>query len=264
MRQLYLFIFAGLSLLSSPAKPVAPQRQEILVAAAADLKFAMDSLVKIFSAGSGDVTVKLVYGSSGNFFEQISNDAPFDLFFSADLEYPQKLEQQHKTLSAINTYGTGQIVLWSNKLDPATEGMNTLLLPSVTRIAVANPAHAPYGRRAEESLKYYKLYDKVREKLVTGENISQTAQFASTGAADVGIIALSLALSPQLQKEGKYWLVPEASHQPLKQGYVLLQHAKGNEGAKKFATFIASAKAQAILTYFGFSQPFEAHNVNHL
>jgi len=99
---------------------------------------------------------------------------------------------------------------------------------------------------------------------VTGENISQTAQFASTGAADVGIIALSLALSPQLQKEGKYWLVPEASHQPLKQGYVLLQHAKGNEGAKKFATFIASAKAQAILTYFGFSQPSEAHNVNHL
>lgn len=271
MRQLYLFIFAGLSLLSSPAKPVAPQRQEILVAAAADLKFAMDSLVKIFSAGSGDVTgrshditVKVIYGSSGNFFEQISNDAPFDLFFSADLEYPQKLEQQHKTLSAINTYGTGQIVLWSSKLDPAREGMNTLLLPSVTRIAVANPAHAPYGRRAEESLKYYKLYDKVREKLVTGENISQTAQFASTGAADVGIIALSLALSPQLQKEGKYWLVPEASHQPLKQGYVLLQHAKGNEGAKKFATFIASAKAQAILTYFGFSQPSEAHNVNHL
>ena len=89
MRQLYLFIFAGLSLLSSPAKPVAPQRQEILVAAAADLKFAMDSLVKIFSAGSGDVTVKLVYGSSGNFFEQISNDAPFDLFFSADLNIPR-------------------------------------------------------------------------------------------------------------------------------------------------------------------------------
>ena len=234
-----------------PAGP-APRRQEVLVAAAADLKFAMDSLVKSFSAGSGNVTVKLVYGSSGNFFEQISNDAPFDLFFSADLEYPQKLEQQHKTLSPIKTYGTGQIVLWSSRLDPAKEGMNTLLLPSVTRIAVANPAHAPYGRRAEESLKYYKLYDKVREKLVIGENISQTAQFVSTGAADIGMIALSLAVSPQLQKEGKYWLIPEASHRPLKQGYVLLQHARGNEGAQKFATFIESAKARAILEHFGF------------
>jgi molybdate transport system substrate-binding protein len=224
------------------------------VAAASDLKFAMDSLVKVFSMQTSDVTVKLVYGSSGNFFEQISNDAPFDLFFSADLEYPRKLEQQHMTLSAIKLYGTGQIVLWSNKLDPSKEGMSSLLLPTVTRIAIANPAHAPYGRRAEESLKYYKLYDKVRGKLVIGENISQTAQFASTGAADIGIIALSLALSPQLQKEGKYWLIPEASHQPLKQGYVLLRHAKGNEGAQKFAAFIASATARAILEYFGFGK----------
>lgn len=254
MKQLYLLLFisAGIPLLSlTPTKP-ALQRKEVLVAAAADLKFAMDSLVKVFSNASGDVAVKLVYGSSGNFFEQISNEAPFDLFFSADLDYPQKLEQQHKTLSAIQTYGTGQIVLWSNKLDPAKEGMNILLLPSVTRIAVANPAHAPYGRRAEESLKYYKLYDKVRQKLVIGENISQTAQFVSTGAADIGIIALSLALSPQLQKEGKYWLIPETSHQPLRQGYVLLQHAKGNDGVQKFATFIASAKARAILEHFGF------------
>lgn len=255
MKQLYLLLLmgAGIPLLSlAPAKPTTVQRKEVLVAAAADLKFAMDSLVKVFSSASADVAVKLVYGSSGNFFEQISNDAPFDLFFSADVDYPQKLEQQHKALSTVQTYGTGQIVLWSNKLDPTKEGMNTLLLPSVTRIAVANPAHAPYGRRAEESLKYYKLYDKVRQKLVTGENISQTAQFVSTGAADIGIIALSLALSPQLQKEGKYWLIPETSHQPLRQGYVLLQHAKGNEGVQKFATFIASAKARAILEHFGF------------
>lgn len=255
MKQLYLLLLmgAGIPLLSlAPVKPTTVQRKEVLVAAAADLKFAMDSLVKVFSSASADVAVKLVYGSSGNFFEQISNDAPFDLFFSADVDYPQKLEQQHKALSTVQTYGTGQIVLWSNKLDPTKEGMNTLLLPSVTRIAVANPAHAPYGRRAEESLKYYKLYDKVRQKLVTGENISQTAQFVSTGAADIGIIALSLALSPQLQKEGKYWLIPETSHQPLRQGYVLLQHAKGNEGVQKFATFIASAKARAILEHFGF------------
>jgi molybdate transport system substrate-binding protein len=225
----------------------------VLVAAAADLKFAMDSLVKAFPAGN-DISIKLVYGSSGNFYEQISNDAPFDIFFSADLGYPQKLEQQHKTLTPIKPYGTGQLVLWSKKLDPSKERMNTLLLPSVTHIAIANPAHAPYGQRAEESLKHYQLYDKVREKLVMGENISQTAQFASTGAADVGIIALSLALSPQLQKEGKYWLIPPATHQPLRQGFVLLQHAKDNDGAKKFAAFIESARARAILKYFGFGE----------
>src|SRR5882762_4513816 len=177
----FLFSCLGLSLLSSfcplsPDPPPAQPRQEVLVAAASDLKFAMDSLVKVFSGINNGITISPVYGSSGNFFEQISNDAPFDLFFSADLEYPQKLEQLHKTISAIKPYGTGQIVLWSSKLDPSKEGMNSLLLPSVTRIAIANPAHAPYGRRAEESLKYYKLYDKVREKLVIGENISQTAQ----------------------------------------------------------------------------------------
>jgi molybdate transport system substrate-binding protein len=257
MRRFHLFLsiclilvlltsFSGVSPVTAP--------KDVLVAAASDLKFAMDSLIKAFSGQERDILIKPIYGSSGNFFEQISNEAPFDLFFSADLDYPQKLEQQHKTLSEIKPYGTGQIVLWSSKLDPSKEGMNTLLLPSVTRIAIANPAHAPYGRRAEESLNYYKLYDKVKEKLVIGENISQTAQFASTGAADIGIIALSLALSPQLQKEGKYWLIPEASHLPLKQAYVLLQHAKDNEGAQKFSAFVGSAKGCAILEYFGFGK----------
>ncbi|HEY4209092.1 MAG TPA: molybdate ABC transporter substrate-binding protein [Puia sp.] len=235
-------------------QPAATSTQEVLIAAAADLQFAMDSVSKAFSSGENDISIKLVYGSSGHFYEQIINDAPFDIFFSADLGYPEKLEQQHKTLSPVKPYGTGQLVLWSKKLDPSREGMNSLLLSSVTHIAIANPAHAPYGQRAEESLKHYQLYDKVREKLVIGENISQTAQFASTGAADIGIIALSLALSPQLQTEGKYWLIPPDTHQPLKQGFVLLQHAKGNEGANKFAAFIGSAKARAILKYFGFDE----------
>lgn len=264
MSRFFSFLCCCLSLALLSASPPRPNAlvtdphtaplQEVLVAAAADLKFAMDSLVKAFSASSNDISIKLVYGSSGNFYEQISNDAPFDIFFSADLGYPQKLEQQHMTLAPIVPYGTGQLVLWSKNLDPSKEGMNTLLLSSVTHIAIANPAHAPYGQRAEESLKHYQLYDKVREKLVIGENISQAAQFASTGAADVGIIALSLALSPQLQKEGKYWLIPPATHQALKQGFVLLQHAKGNEGAEKFAAFIGSARARAILKYFGFGE----------
>ncbi|HXB93115.1 MAG TPA: molybdate ABC transporter substrate-binding protein [Puia sp.] len=229
---------------------------EVLIAAAADLKFAMDSLVSVFSKENPTVHIKVTYGSSGNFFQQISNDAPFDLFFSADVDYPRGLEQQHKTLSEVQTYGTGQLVLWSNKLDPNTEGINCLLDHAVTKIAIANPAHAPYGKRAEESLHFYKVYDKIKDKLVVGENIAQAAQWASTGAADIGIIALSLALSPTMQQQGgKYWLIPASSHQPLQQGYVLLPHAKGNAGAAGFADFFHSVKAASILQGYGFGKP---------
>jgi molybdate transport system substrate-binding protein len=228
---------------------------EVLIAAAADLKFAMDSLVAAFSRDNPSITVKVVYGSSGNFYEQISNGAPFDLFFSADLDYARRLYQQHKTLSDVKPYGTGQLVLWSKKLDPAAAGINTLLSSAVTKIAIANPAHAPYGKRAEETLQYYHLYDQVKDKLVFGENIAQAAQYAGSGAADVGIIALSLALSPAMQQEGgKYWLIPAAAHQPLQQGYVLLPHAKGNTGASAFAGFFSSAKAAAVLQHFGFEK----------
>jgi molybdate transport system substrate-binding protein len=239
---------------SIPATSTPPS--EVLVAAAADLKFAMDSLVAIFSGDNPSVTVKVVYGSSGNFFEQINNGAPFDLFFSADIDFPRRLQQQHKTLTEVTPYGTGQLVLWSKRLDPATAGINTLLDPAVAKIAIANPAHAPYGKRAEETLRYYKMYDKIKDKLVLGENIAQTAQFATSGAADIGIIALSLALSPAMQKEGgRYWLIPSASHQPLQQAFVLLPHAKDREGASAFATFFQSQKAAAILQGYGFGKP---------
>jgi len=216
----------------------------------------MDSVVAVFSRQNPNITLKVVYGSSGNFFQQISNSAPFDLFFSADIDYPRQLQQQHKTLSDVKLYGNGQLVLWSKTLDPNAEKMNTLLNSSIKKIAIANPAHAPYGKKAEESLRYYQLYDKIKDKLVIGENIAQTAQYAQSGAADIGIIALSLALSPTMQQTGgKYWLIPAASHQPLQQGYVLLPHAKDNTGAEKFAMFFNSPNATAILKNFGFGQP---------
>ena len=238
-----------------PAHPVstAPPQKEVLVAVAADLKFAMDSLITVFSKETPGITVKAVYGSSGNFYEQITNEAPFDMFFSADLDYPRKLQEQNLTLAPPILYGTGQIVLWSKKTDPVTAKMNTLLQATITKIAIANPAHAPYGKRAQESLQYYKLYDQIKDKLVLGENISQTAQFVKSGAADIGIIALSLALSPAMQQEGgKYWLIPAETHQPLQQAYVLLQHARGNTGAATFAAFISSPKAKSVMSYFGF------------
>lgn len=243
--------------MQTPAEHPQPAKAgtEVLVAAAADLRFAMDSLVVIFSRNNPDIAVKVTYGSSGNFFEQIKNGAPFDLYFSADIDYPRQLKEQNKTLGAVHVYGTGQLVLWSKTIDPAKQRMNTLLDRGVTKIAVANPAHAPYGKRAEEALHYYNLYDKVRDKLVMGENIAQAAQYAQAGVAEVGIIALSLALSPTMQGAGgKYWLIPAAAHQPLLQGFALLPHAQGNTGAEKFAAFCKSPTASATLRRFGFGE----------
>ena len=232
------------------------QQQDVVVAAAADLKFAMDSLVMVFSKSHPDIHLKVVYGSSGNFFQQISNNAPFDCYFSADIDYPKQLKEKGLTLSDIHQYGTGQLVLWSRILDPTVEKMNCLLDAAVKKIAIANPAHAPYGKRAEEAIRHYGLYDRIKDKLVMGENIAQTAQYAQSGAADVGIIALSLALSPAMQQAGgKFWLIPADAHQPLEQGCVLLPHAKGNTGAAQFMTYVTTPEAKTILKSFGFSQP---------
>jgi molybdate transport system substrate-binding protein len=264
-------ILSTMAILLMAAKPLSPSASaerphqagrpattdnEVLVAAAADLRFAMDSLIAQFSRENPGITVKVTYGSSGNFFEQIRNGAPFDLFFSADVDYPRQLKEQNKTLSEVHVYGTGQLVLWSKTLDPAKQQMNTLLDPSVTRIAIANPAHAPYGKRAEETLQYYHLYDKVKDRLVIGENIAQTAQYAQTGAAQVGFIALSLALSPTMtQTGGKYWLIPAGAHQPLLQGFVLLSHAQGNDGALRFAKYCTTETTKTTLRRFGFGEP---------
>ncbi|HTR28886.1 MAG TPA: molybdate ABC transporter substrate-binding protein [Puia sp.] len=255
MRTAIRIIQLGLLTMTMPFTSRA-QHQEVVVAAAADLKFAMDSLVAIFSKQTPDVTLKVVYGSSGNFFQQISNNAPFDLFFSADIDYPKQLKEKGLTISDIHLYGTGQLVLWSKIVDPAVDKMNTLLGDAVKKIAIANPAHAPYGKRAEESLRHYAIYDKIKDKLVMGENIAQTAQYAQSGAADVGIIALSLALSPAMQQAGgKYWLIPAESHQPLEQGFVLLPHAKDNAGATRFLNYMTTSEARAVLKSFGFSRP---------
>jgi molybdate transport system substrate-binding protein len=230
----------------------APQ-PKVLIAAAADLRYAMDSLVTAYKQQHPGSDVEVIYGSSGNFYEQILNGAPFDLFFSADLDYVERLKTAGKLSGSIIPYGRGKLVLWSLHLDPTAKGIQTLTNPGIEKIAIANPAHAPYGKRAVEVLQHYGLYDQLKDKLVMGENISQTAQFASTGAADIGLIALSLALSPALQKTGgKYWLIPEDSHSPLEQGYALLAHSTGNGEVPVFSSYIQSSAAKAVLAHFGF------------
>jgi molybdate transport system substrate-binding protein len=232
------------------------QHQKVLIAAAADLRYAMDTLVAVYKQAHPASDVQVVYGSSGNFYEQIRNGAPFDLFFSADRNYPDQLQTQGKVLGTVTDYGIGRLVLWSLKLDPSVLGIHTLEAPSVSKIAIANPDHAPYGKRAVESLRYYGIYDKVSPRLVIGENISQAAQFAMSGSADAGLIALALALSPPMrQTGGKYWLIPDGSHGRLEQGYALLTHAGGNDDARDFQAFIRSAPARTILNRFGFNNP---------
>ena len=165
------------------------------------------------------------------------------------------LKKSGVTASDVYTYGVGRIVIWSQLMDPKNDVENFLLNPRIRKIAIANPQHAPYGRRAEEALKHFDVYDRVKHKLVYGENISQTAQFVTAGAADAGIIALSLALSPTMKKlNGYYYIIPENAHKPLKQGFVVLKSAEHNSLAYDFKNFMLGSAAATILSNFGFTK----------
>jgi molybdate transport system substrate-binding protein len=230
--------------------------QTIRITAAADLRYALAEVVENYKKSNPDVKIDVAYGSSGNAFTQICNNAPFDIYFSADISYPQKLKDLGLTISEPKLYAIGRIVLWSNSID-VSKGPEILTGKSITKVAIANPEHAPYGKRAEESLKYYKLYDQVKPKLILGENVSQAAQFITTGNAEAGIIALSLALSPSLREKGSYFLIDNSSHQPLEQAYVILKQAQGNQAVHKFAEYVSTAPARNVLKKYGFVLPGE-------
>lgn len=240
---------------SSPGTDQAAAPTVVRVAAASDLRYAMDSLVRVYARQQPDVRVEVTYGSSGKFYEQIRRGAPFEVLFSADSNYPTRLQADGLTAAPPVLYATGRLVLWSKKLDPATQGIRSLLDPRIQKIAIANPAHAPYGERAAEALRYYTLYDQVKPRLVLGENIAQTANFAASGAADAGILALSLALSPELQSRGRYWLIPQAAYSPLTQSFVVLKGNGPHPAATRFAGFMASEPARAVLRTYGFTLP---------
>ncbi len=248
-------IFLMIALLNSVAAVHAAAPPTVVVAAASDFQFALDSILVNFKKANQGIQVKTVYGSSGKLTEQISNDAPFDLFFSADISYPKKLRETGFAISEPSVYGVGSIVIWSNQLDPSQDKMNSLVHPSIHKISIADPSHAPYGQRADECMRFYKIYDQVKDKLVFGENISQAAQYITSGAADIGIIALSLALSPAMQQTGgKYYVIPQESYSKLEQAFVLLKHSQGNMAATALAGYIASPASAAIIRHFGFRE----------
>jgi len=235
----------------------AQERKVVRVASAADLKFAMEELSKEFESKTG-TRVEMTIGSSGNFFAQIESGAPFDLFFSADMDYPNKLKGSGFTEpGTLFEYALGQIVIWTpanSPVDVGQNGWNPLLDARIQKIAIANPALAPYGRAAVSALQKAGIYEKVKTKLVYGENISQAVQFVQSGNAQAGIIAHSLALSPRM-KDGKMWEIPTDMHPPIEQGAVVLKNSKNRAVALEFLNFVKSAAGKAILEKHGFAIP---------
>jgi len=233
------------------------QERELRVAAAADLKFAMAELSKEFENKTG-VKTDVTSGSSGNFFAQIQGGAPFDLFFSADIRYPEKLEAAGLTEPrTMLEYAVGRIVIWAPATitgDVRRKGWDTLLDARVQKIAIANPAHAPYGKAAVSALQKAGIYERVKAKLVYGENISQAAQFVQSGNAQRGIIARSLALSPGM-KDGQIWEIPAEMYPPIRQAAIVLKNAKNKHAARAFLDFVKSAAGRAILEKHGFAVP---------
>jgi len=231
--------------------------QEITVAAAADLQSAMQAIAGQFQEDSGKA-VKVIYGSSGNFFQQIQNGAPFDIFFSANLEYAKKLEAAGLTDSgSYYQYARGKIVVWvrnDSKIN-LDSGLRALLDPSVNKIAIANPLHAPYGQAAVAAMKKEGVYEKARDKIVRGDNISQTASFVISGSADIGVVALSLAISPNMKGSGRYAEVPASEYPPIEQACVILKSSKNEETARQFLSFVKTARATKILKRYGFDVP---------
>jgi molybdate transport system substrate-binding protein len=231
------------------------QAGQIHIAAAADLRFAMDEIVALFTKSHPGNRIEVSYGSSGKFFAQIRNGAPFDLFFSADSELPEKLVQEGLAIPEVEPYALGRIVLWRPGSDAQPLTLANLPREENRRIAIANPKHAPYGMRAVEALKAAQVWDAVESRLVFGENIAQAAQFVQTGNADIGIIALSLALAPAFAGKGNYTLIPADLHQPLRQGFVILKHGEDKALAKAFAAYFGNPEVRQIMSRYGFSLP---------
>jgi len=226
---------------------------DINVAAASDLNFALKEIIQQFEHETGN-KVRLTLGSSGNFYAQIANGAPFDVFLSADVNYPKQLEKEGLAVPGSTfVYGLGAISLWAPKtsaLNIDRLGINALVDPSVKKIAIANPEHAPYGRAAVAAMQNAKIYDRVKNKLVLGENVSQAAQFVQSGAADIGIIALSISASEPMMRTGNYWPIPPNLYPPIQQGAVLMK--RGGPGAKTFHEWLRGPESIKVFAKFGF------------
>ncbi len=239
--------------------------KDIKVAGAADLTAALEKLAPAFEKQSG-IHLTLSLGSSGNFYAQIQNGAPFDVFLSADQSYPEKLEQAGQAEpGSVTPYARGRLVIWVRNDSPLefavnsqqvlSEKLEALLSDKVRKIAIANPDHAPYGRAAVAALQHFGIYDRVKSKLVLGENVSQTAQFAQSGNADVAFIALAQALSETMKRDGHWVALPRDSYPYIEQAGMVVRRSRNKPEALRFLDFMRSPEGQSILREFGFETP---------
>jgi molybdate transport system substrate-binding protein len=239
-----------------------PVAGEITVAAAADLNLALSEIAATYQKQTGN-TVRLSFGSSGNLFNQVQNGAPFDVFFSADVDYPNKLiEAGLAERTSLYRYARGRLVLWlptSSSLDVERRGMEVLLDPSVKKIAIANPQHAPYGRAAVAALRHFGIYDNIADRLVLGENVSQAAQFVESGNAQAGIVALSHALAAAMKDKGRYWEIPADAYPVLEQAAVIVSRSANKKEAAAFLEYLKLPEATQVLRRHGFSLPEGKH-----
>jgi len=255
-RLLAVLLSLALSVGAAPAAAQAPA-----IAAAADLTFALTELADLFKAATGR-EVRIAFGSSGNFTQQIENGAPFELFLSADESYIERLAAKRLTRDAGVLYAIGRIVLFvpkgsALKSDPALSDLRAALGDGrLKRFAIANPEHAPYGRAAREALQAAGLWEAIQPALVLGENAAQATQFATSGSAQGGIIPLSLATAPEVARLGTVALLPDTTHQPLRQRMALLPRA--GPVAAEFYAWLQTKPARAVFVRYGFVLPGEA------
>ena len=231
------------------------------IAAASDLKFALDEIAVTFKKQTGK-SVRITYGSSGNFYQQISQSAPFEIFMSADEDLIFKLADKNLTVDQGALYATGRIVLFAPKNsalkvdDKMADLRRALADGRLKKFAIANPAHAPYGRAAMEALKRADLWRQIEPKLVLGENVSQAAQFALSGSTEGAIFAYSLALAPVIGNAGNYVLIPESMHAPLRQRMALTN--KASDTAREFYAYMQAGAARDVFKRYGFVLPTES------
>jgi len=245
MKKITIFLLLALFSISMRA-------QTVKVAAAANLRYVFEEIKDSYMKLNPKATVTANYGSTGALFQQITNGADFNVFMAADDEVPVKLKNQGLAASEVKVYAYGKLVLWSNTLD-VSKGMEILTDPSVKRIAIAKPELAPYGDRAIECLKSSGLYDKVKDKIVYADNISQTAQFAQTGNAEVGFLAYALTMTPEMK--GSVYMIDSKSYKPVAQAMVIVKGWKANPEATKLMNYVLSAACRPIFEKYGYLVP---------
>lgn len=234
--------------------------QKVNVAAAANLRYVLEQIKTAYIKKYPHAKVNLTFGSSGTLVQQITNGAAFDFFMAADNEFPVKLKDKGLTVGPISNYAYGKLALYSTSQPVDKKGLESLKYADIKKIAIANPETAPYGERAVELLKSLKLYDGLKSKIVIAENISAAAQYAFTGNTELGFVALSLALAPDMDGKGNYYIVPAKYYKPIEQACVLIRTPTYNTEAARFKKYILSSETKAIWEKWGYETPKQTPN----